>query len=75
MAEDKTKKPALDLGSLATGGTQETEQLQDEQLDEVSGGSLQRDIRGIIEGGDSTEGASGNGTSGNGTSNWQTDFH
>ena len=39
MAEDKIKKlqNALDLGSLATGGTQE-EQLNDEQLDEVSGG-------------------------------------
>ena len=37
MAEDKTRKPALDLGSLATGGTQEAE-LNDEQLDEVSGG-------------------------------------
>ena len=36
MAEDKTKKPALDLGSLATGGTQE--ELQEEQLDEVNGG-------------------------------------
>ena len=38
MAEDKTKKPALDLRSLATGGTQE-EQLKDDQLDEVSGGN------------------------------------
>ena len=37
MAEDKNKQ-ALDLGSLATGGTQETEQLNDEQLDEVNGG-------------------------------------
>ena len=33
MAEDKNP---LDLGSLATGGTQE--ELNDEQLDEVSGG-------------------------------------
>ena len=40
MAEDKTKKPALDLGSLATGGTQD--ELQEEQLDEVAGGSSQR---------------------------------
>ena len=39
MAEDKTKKPALDLRSLATGGTQE-EELQTEQLDEISGGSV-----------------------------------
>ena len=38
MAEDKNKQ-ALDLGTLATGGTQETEQLNDEQLDEVSGGA------------------------------------
>ena len=38
MAEDKNKKKiALDLRSLATGGTQEAEH-QDEQLDEVSGG-------------------------------------
>ena len=41
MAEDKGKqKPALDLGSLATGGTQE--ELQEEQLDEVSGGHNKR---------------------------------
>jgi len=37
MAEEKQKKIALDLRSLATGGTQEAE-LNDEQLDEVSGG-------------------------------------
>ena len=37
MAEDKNKQ-ALDLGSLATGGTQEPEQLQEKQLDEVNGG-------------------------------------
>ena len=40
MAEDKTKKPALDLGSLATGGTQD--ELQEEQLDEIAGGSKQQ---------------------------------
>ena len=37
MAENKINQNALDLRSLATGGTQE-EQLQDEQLDEVNGG-------------------------------------
>ena len=43
MAEDKTKKPALDLGSLATGGTQD--ELQEEQLDEIAGGSKQQGTR------------------------------
>ena len=38
MAEEKQKKIALDLRSLATGGTQEAE-LNDEQLDEISGGA------------------------------------
>ena len=39
MAENKNKQNALDLGSLATRGTQE-EQLQEEQLNQVSGGSF-----------------------------------
>ena len=74
MAENKNKQNALDLGSLATGGAQE-EQLNDEQLNKVSGGLLQRGLREFDEGRNCTQGASGNGTSGNGTSNWQTDFH
>ena len=40
MAENKNKQNALDLGALATGGTQE--ELQEEQLDEVAGGSKQQ---------------------------------
>ena len=39
MAENKKKQSALDLGSLPTGEPQE-EQLQEEQLDKVSGGSF-----------------------------------
>ena len=38
MAEDKNKLNALDLGSLATRGTQE-EQLQEEQLEDAAGGT------------------------------------